>query len=107
MVYNNNSPLDTSGISGPAETHHYQDYEIPLEARENMKEIERCLKKGLYKDEHMIREHIDLLENLDADITTALSNETRLGRTNVTAKHDLEHARKLLKQLEEELSKFP
>ena len=101
-----NGPMDTSGIASAADTHEYQDFEIPLEARENVKEIERCIAKGLYKAEQMIRDHIDLLENLDAEATVALQNEARVGRNNVTLKHDLEHVRRLIKQLEEKLNGF-
>lgn len=100
------NPMDTSGIPDPAESKEYVDYEIPLEARSNLKEIERCIKKALYKDDKMVRDHIDLLENLDAEIATALANEARLGRTNVTARHDLEHVRKLLKDLEAKMEEF-
>jgi len=99
-------PIDTSGIANPADSHEYQDFEIPLEARENIKEIERCLAKSLYKNERMIRDHIDLLENLDTEASNALQNEARIGRNNVTLKHDMEHIRSLLKQLELKLNEL-
>lgn len=88
------------------EGHEYQDYEIPLESRKNLEEIERCLKKELYPDEQRVRDHLDTLENIDTDLTNALGAENRIGRYNATAKHDQNHVRRLMKQLEQKLDEF-
>ena len=102
--------LDTSGISDPHESHAYQDYELPYEAKLNIKEIERCLRTNKYgadtEPERMIREHLDLLENLDTEITTSLETEKRIGRYNATLKHDQDKVRNLMKQLELKLAEL-
>ncbi len=99
-------PPDYSGVPDPHESRGYADYELPLEARMNIKEIERCIKQDLYEEETMCREHMDLLENIDAEMTNALDAERRIGRYNATLKHDQDKVRKLLKQLEEKLGEL-
>lgn len=94
-----NDNWDTSGIGDPKDSWEYQDYEIPYEARLNLKEIERCLRNKLYASEEMCRDHIDLLENLDAEMTVATENERRIGRHNVTLQHDQTKVRNMLKEL--------
>jgi hypothetical protein len=95
---------DYSGIPDPQESRKYTDYEIPFEARLNIKEIEKCLREGRYNTEEMVREHLDLLENLDAEVTNALESERKIGRYNATLKHDQDKVRKLVKQLEQKLN---
>lgn len=86
--------------------HEYQDYEIPLEAKHNLKEIEKQLLANKYTDETTIREHLDLLENLDAEVTNALAAETKIGRNNVTLKHDADRIKHLMAKLGQILSDF-
>jgi hypothetical protein len=88
------------------EGHEYVDYEIPYEARLNIKEIEKGLKQGNYTDETTVREHLDLLENLDTEVTQAMESERRIGRYNATLKHDQDKIRKLVKQLEDKLKEL-
>jgi hypothetical protein len=97
---------DTSGIGDPHDSHEYQDFEIPYEAKLNIKEIERCLRNGLYDSETMVREHLDLLENLDSEVTMAIESEKRIGRYNATLKHDQDKVRKLMRDLEKKLGEF-
>ena len=87
----------------PAE---YKDFELAYEQRLNLKEIERCIHENCYVNETMCREHIDLLENMDSEVASAIENERRVGRYNATAKHDLEKIRKLLRTLEGKLDEF-
>ena len=93
-------------MSDLPEGHEYRDYEIPYEAKLNLKEIERCLREGRYNSETMCREHIDLLENLEAEVSVAMENERKIGRYNATLKHDQERIRTLLKKLETKLTEF-
>lgn len=84
----------------------YQDYEVPLEARNNLKEVEICLKRGMYDSEQMVREHLDLLEDLNTDITNALETEKKIGRYNATASTDQQKVMKLIRELETKLREF-
>ena len=98
-----NDNYDTSGIGDPKDSWEYQDFELPYEARLNLKEIERCLRNDLYGEEQMCREHIDLLENMDAEVTTAMENERRIGRMNITLQHDQKKIHNMLRELREKL----
>jgi DNA-binding transcriptional MerR regulator len=93
-------------MSDDSQPSEYKDFELPYEARMNLKEIERCLREEKYATEEMCREHIDLLENLDTEVASAIENERRVGRYNATAKHDLDKIRKFLRQLEGKLNEF-
>jgi hypothetical protein len=81
----------------------YEDYELPLESKQNLKEIERCVTKGLYESEDMCRDHIDILEKMDAEISNALENERQIAHYNSTLKHDQTKVRNLMKSLEVKL----
>ena len=85
------------------EGHQYEDFEITYEDRLNLKEIQRCLEENEYTEERDIRDHIDLLENLDSQITGALEIERRLARNNLTAKHDQATVQRLMRELMQKL----
>jgi hypothetical protein len=84
----------------------YQDYELPVESRASIREIERCIKEGTYTSETDVRDHIDVLENIDKEMTEAFNNERAINHHNVTLKHDQAKVQRLIKKLEEKLVEF-
>lgn len=84
-----------------SKSHEYQDFEIALEVKESMKEIERCLRDGRYKEQRQIRDHMDFLEGTEAECAEALAIERSIGRSNLTLKHDHEKVQSLMRKLKE------
>jgi hypothetical protein len=90
-------------------SHEYQDYELPVEERTSLKDIEKRLRDGVVKEERDIRDYLDFLENVDARIQEALAVERSIGRSNVTLKHDSEKVMSLMRRLKDmldEVDKF-
>lgn len=83
------------------EAHEYEDYEIPVEDRESIKEIERCIRDDRYKDHRQVRDHLDFLEGIEARCSEALAIERSIGRSNYTLKHDHEKIQELMRRLKE------
>jgi len=81
--------------------HRYEDYEIPLEVRESIKEIERCIRDERYKDHRHVRDHLDFLEGIESRCTEALAVERSIGRSNFTLKHDHEKIQELMRRLKD------
>jgi hypothetical protein len=91
------------------ESHEYQDYEIPVEVRRSLREIEKRLRDGVVKEEKDIRDYLDFLEDVDARIQEAMVVERSIGRTNLTLKHDSEKVLSFMRRLKEmldEVDKF-
>jgi hypothetical protein len=83
------------------ESHEYRDFEIPVEVRSSIREIERCLRDAQYGDQQQIRDHLDFLEETEAEVAQALAIERSIGRSNYTLKHDQEKIQTLMRRLKE------
>lgn len=90
-------------MSGSRESHEYEDYELPVEDRSSLKDIEKRLRDGVVKEERDIRDYLDFLENVDARIQEALAVERSIGRSNLTLKHDSEKVMALMRRLKDML----
>lgn len=83
------------------EGHEYEDYEVTIEDRASVKEIERCLRDERYQDHRQVRDHLDFLETLEARCAEALAIERSIGRSNYTLRHDHEKVQELMRRLKE------
>ncbi len=83
------------------DSHEYQDFELAVEVRGSIKEIERCLRDVQYKGQRQIRDHLDFLEGVEAECAEAMAVERSIGRSNFTLKHDHEKIQTLMHKLKE------
>ena len=87
------------------ESHEYQDYELTVEDRASVRDIQKRLRDGKVTAEKDIRDFLDFLEGIDARIQEALAIERSIGRSNVTLKHDSEKVLSLMRTLKDMLDK--
>ncbi len=85
------------------ESHEYQDYELSVEDRASIRDIQKRIRDGKVKDEKNIRDFLDFLEGLDARIQEALAIERSIGRANLTLKHDSEKVSAIMRTLKDML----
>lgn len=80
------------------DTRKYQEFELSPVQRESVNQIKHYLQHG-YESQKQLREHINFLEGLVAEIRSILHEETGRGYQNATLEHDYRKARNLLEQL--------
>ncbi len=85
------------------QSHEYQDYEVPVETRVSIKDIEKRLRDGRVTEEKTIRDYLDFLEGVDAEIQQAVAIERSIGRSNITLKHDSEKILAIMRKLKDML----
>jgi hypothetical protein len=88
------------------DSHEYRDYEVPVEVKQSIKEIERCLRDRRYESQEQIRDHLDFLEFAEQECAQALAVERSIGRSNYTLKHDTEKIQALMHKLKELLDEM-
>ena len=87
------------------ESHEYQDYELPVEDRASIRDVQKRLADGKVTEEKDIRDFLDFFEGIDARIQEALAIERSIGRSNLTLKHDSEKVSALMRTLKDLLDK--